>query len=278
MRYDLHSHSHYSDGMLSPAELIAHAHAAGVEALALTDHDVTDGLPEARAAANQVGMRLIAGAEISVTWSGQTLHVVALGIDPDNAALQAGLARLRESRNQRAQEMAQRLARHGMDVLDEVHLRVRGPILSRTHFAHALVARGHARDLRDAFRRYLRRGSPGYAPCTWAAPEEAIAWIRAAGGLAVLAHPARYKLTSGKLLRLLDEFKAAGGHAIEVVSGSHSRDDALRFASLARKFDLFASCGSDFHGPGTWAGLGALPPLPPDCAPLWPQLGITGSA
>lgn len=278
MRYDLHSHSYYSDGTLAPAELVAQAHAAGVEALALTDHDVTDGLAEATDAARRVGLHLISGAELSVTWEGQTLHVVALAIDPAHTGLQAGLAELRARRDVRAEEMARRLARHGIDVYDDVRARARGRILSRTHFAHALVERRHARDLRHAFRQFLRRGAPGYVPCEWAPMSEAIGWIRAAGGHAVLAHPARYKLTSGKLARLLAEFKESGGEAIEVVSGSHSRDDAFRFGALAEKFALFASCGSDYHGPGTWAGLGALAPLPAGCAPLWPRLGITAPA
>lgn len=279
MRYDLHSHTYYSDGELAPAELISRAQAAGVEALAVTDHDVTAGLEEAAAAAAQVGLRLIPGVEISVTWDRQTLHVVGLGIDAAHPPLQAGLAALRDCRDQRAEEIGRRLAKKGIaDACAGAARYARGPILSRTHFARFLVDAGHARDLRQAFQRFLAKGTPGHVPSHWVALDEAVGWIRAAGGHAVIAHPARYKLTTNRLQRLLHQFKECGGAAIEVVSGSHSRDDSLRFARLAAQVGLEASAGSDFHGPDNWMQLGRLPALPDGCTPLWTRFapGATG--
>lgn len=277
--YDLHSHTYYSDGELAPAELVARAKVAGVDALAVTDHDVTAGLAEAAAAAVEVGLQLIPGVEISVTWERQTLHIVGLGIDVAHARLQAGLAALRDRRNERAVEIGRRLAKKGIaDTHAGAARYARGPILSRTHFARFLVDAGHARDLRQAFQRFLGKGTPGHVPSEWVALDEAVEWIRSAGGYAVIAHPARYKLTSNRLHRLLHEFKECGGAAIEVVSGSHSRDDCLRFARLATQAGLQASAGSDFHGPDTWMQLGRLPPLPEGCAPLWTRFAPTSAA
>jgi hypothetical protein len=272
--YDLHSHTYYSDGELAPAELVARAKAAGVDALAVTDHDVTAGLAEAALAAAQVGLELIPGVEISVTWERQTLHVVGLHIDATHAPLQTGLAALRDCRNERAHEIGRRLAKKGIADAHAAAARfARGPILSRTHFARFLVDAGHARDLRQAFQRFLGKGTPGHVPSEWVALDEAVGWIRAAGGHAVIAHPARYKLSSNRLHRLLHQFKECGGTAIEVVSGSHSHDDCLRFARLATQVGLHASAGSDFHGPNTWMQLGRLPPLPDGCTPLWTRFG-----
>lgn len=269
--YDLHTHTFYSDGALSPAELVARAAAHGVQVLALTDHDVTDGLPEARAAAEAAGITLVPGVEISVTWAGLTVHVVGLNIDTGNAALQAGLARMREFREWRADEIGRRLAKAGIPGATEgARQRAQRGLVSRTHFAQFLVAAGHAADTRSVFKKFLVSGKPGYVPGQWAALDEAIGWIRAAGGQAVLAHPARYKITATRLKKLLDEFRAAGGAAIEVVSGSHSRDDMFRFAQLARAYGLLASSGSDFHSPQNYnMDLGPMPPLPDGCTPIW---------
>lgn len=270
MYYDLHTHTDYSDGMLAPEALIARAQAAGVKVLALTDHDCTDGIARAAAAAAGSDLRLVAGVEVSVTWQRQTIHVLGLGIAPDHDALQAGLAKLRVTRGERAQEIGTRLAKAGVaGAYAGAAALTGGPIVSRTHFARHLVASGHARDLRRAFKQFLTRGAAGYVPVTWVAPEVAIGWIHAAGGQAVLAHPARYKLTATQVRRLLTAFKEAGGDGIEVISGSHSRDDMHRFALLAREFDFLASAGSDYHGPDSWLDLGALPPLPAECAPVW---------
>jgi hypothetical protein len=269
--YDLHTHTVYSDGALAPAELVARAATNGVQVLALTDHDVTDGVPEAQAAAQQAGITLVPGVEISVTWGAQTVHVVGLQIDITHPGLQAGLARLREFREWRAEEIGRRLAKAGIPGASEGAraLALRG-LVSRTHFAQFLVAAGHAADVRSVFKKYLVHGKPGYVPGQWAGLDEAIGWIRAAGGQAVLAHPARYKITATRLKKLLGEFRDAGGAAIEVVSGSHSRDDMFRFAQLAHSFGLLASSGSDFHGPHNYyMDLGPMPPLPDGCTPVW---------
>lgn len=280
-RYDLHSHSFRSDGTLAPAELVARAHAAGVEVLALTDHDVTDGLPEAQEAAVQHGLRLVCGAEISVTWNALTVHVVGLDIDPAHAALQQGLAQLRARRNQRAREIGRRLAKHRVpDTYEGAAALARGEIVSRTHFARYLVAKGYALTMSQAFKQYLSRGCPGHVPSDWATLAQAVSWIRGAGGQAVLAHPARYKVSSGKLRQLLGEFKECGGAAIEVVCASHTPDNIRHFAQLARQFDFAASVGSDYHGPevggGSWGGLGKLAPLPEGLVPVWEKWSGVG--
>jgi 3',5'-nucleoside bisphosphate phosphatase len=273
--YDLHTHTFYSDGVLAPAELVVRAAANGVQVLALTDHDVTDGVPEAQAAAQQAGITLVPGVEISVTWGAQTVHVVGLNIDTANAALQAGLARLREFRAWRAEEIGRRLAKAGIPgAIEGARARAQRGLVSRTHFAQFLVDAGHAADVRSVFKKFLVHGKPGYVPGEWARLDEAIGWIRAAGGQAVLAHPARYKITATRLKKLLGEFRDAGGAAIEVVSGSHSRDDMFRFAQLAASYGLLASSGSDFHGPQNYyMDLGPLPPLPDGCTPVWQTWG-----
>lgn len=271
MYYDLHTHTCYSDGTLVPADLVQRAHAAGVKVLAVTDHDVTDGLAAAQATAAALGMALVPGVEISTTWERQTVHVLGLGIDPTHAELQTGLAQLRATRAVRASEIARRLDKHGVrDALAGAHAHAHGPIISRTHFAQFLVAAGHAPDFKRAFKQFLTRGAAGYAPVTWIDIPQAVAWIRAAGGHAVIAHPARYKYSPTQLRRLFAEFKDCGGAGIEVVSGSHSRDDYFRFATMAQEFGFLASAGSDFHSPeNTWMDLGRLPALPPECRPVW---------
>jgi predicted metal-dependent phosphoesterase TrpH len=269
--YDLHTHTYYSDGSLSPAELVARAASKGVQVLALTDHDVTDGLPEAQTAAALAGIVLIPGVEISVTWGRQTVHIVGLQIDASHAALQDGLGRLREFRNWRADEIGRRLEKAGIPGATEgARARAQRGLVSRTHFAQFLVEAGHASDVRSVFKKFLVHGKPGHVPGQWASLEDAIGWIRAAGGQAVLAHPARYRMTASRLKKLLREFREQGGAALEVVSGSHSRDDAFRFATLARTHGFLASAGSDYHGPHNfYLDLGPLPPLPEGCIPVW---------
>lgn len=271
---DLHTHTLRSDGTLTPTDLVTRAHAHGVKILALTDHDVTDGLAEATATATALGMQLVPGVEISVTWEGQTLHIVGLAIDPAHDALQQGLARLREFRNWRAREMDRRLAKKRITgAFDYASNLARGSILSRTHFARFLVDRGYVRTMGDAFKHYLTRGRPGHVPGQWATLAQAVGWICDSGGIAVIAHPARYKLTSGKRRRLLDEFKACGGRGIEVISGSHSATDNEHYAELAVREALLASVGSDYHGPEKpWVELGRLPALPAGCTPVWESL------
>lgn len=271
MHYDLHSHSLASDGTLSPDELVQAASKAGVDVLALTDHDSVDGIAEAQTSAALAGMRLVPGVEISVSWQSQTLHVLGLGIDPGNALLGQGLSRLSAFRDWRAEEIGRRLARAGIPgAWDGARRLAQGRIVGRTHFARFLVEQGHAGSVREVFRRYLVNNRPGYVSGDWAALDEVLAWIRAAGGMAVLAHPARYRMSASKLRRCIGEFRECGGAGIEVVSGSHTPDQVSSMATLCRNEGLLASCGSDYHGPeNPWIRLGELPPLPAGCTPVW---------
>jgi len=267
LEYDLHSHSRASDGTLTPTELVRRAHAQGVGALALTDHDVTDGLAEARREAQTLGLALVPGVEVSVTWAHQTVHIVGLNIDPDEPALAAGLGRLQEFRQWRCEEIARRLEKRGVTgALEGARALASGRVVSRTHFARFLVEAGRADSVRDVFKRYLVQGKPGHVPGQWASLEEAVDWIRGAGGQAVLAHPARYR----RRRKLAAEFRECGGEGIEVVSGSHSRDDVANMAELARRIGLYASRGSDYHGPeNPYIELGRLAPLPESCEAIW---------
>lgn len=269
--FDLHSHSTASDGTLTPTQLMHHASAAGVDVLALTDHDSTSGVAEARQAAAACGVELVPGAEISVTWQGMTIHVVALGVDPHSETLQRGLHKLVDFRRWRAEEIGRRLDKCGIGGAYDAALALsNGALISRTHFARYLVAQGRAGDLRTVFKHYLVTGKPGHVPGQWAALEEAVSWIEDAGGMAVIAHPARYRLTRTRLRRLLGEFKEVGGAALEVVSGSHSRDETFTMAAHANDFGLLGSAGSDFHSPDQpWTALGRLAPLPHGCIPVW---------
>ncbi|MBI5462843.1 MAG: PHP domain-containing protein [Gammaproteobacteria bacterium] len=280
LHYDLHSHSRASDGTLTATELVQRACAVGVDVLALTDHDSVDGLAEARAAAARTPLRLIAGVEVSVTWNAQTVHIVGLNVDPDNAAFRAGLDGLQTFRDWRAEEIGRRLDKAGIaDAYAGARRFASGRIVSRTHFAHFLVEQGRAHSVREVFKKFLVNNKPGYVPGEWATLEDALAWIHAAGGEAVVAHPARYSLTATKLRRLLGEFKDCGGAAIEVVSGSHSTDDMLRMAGVARALGLRASRGSDYHGPeNPWVELGRIPPLPEDCIPVWQSWDVPAMA
>lgn len=280
LQYDLHSHSQASDGTLTATALVQRAHAAGVDVLALTDHDSIDGLAEARCAAAGLPLRLIPGVEVSVSWDGQTVHIVGLNLDPDNAQLCAGLASLQTFRDWRAEEIGRRLDKAGIEGAYAGARRLaNGRIVSRTHFAHFLVEQGRARSVRDVFKKFLVRNKPGYVSGDWAPLDQAVEWIRGAGGVAVVAHPARYGLSGNKLRRLLGEFKACGGAAIEVVSGSHTVDDVQRMAGLARSLDLKASRGSDYHGPeNPWIELGRIATLPDGCVPVWDDWQLPLSA
>jgi predicted metal-dependent phosphoesterase TrpH len=270
--FDLHCHSTISDGTLAPAEIVRRAAANGVTVLALTDHDELAGLAQAADAARADGIRFVPGVEISVTWAEITIHIVGLGIDPANATLGAHLANLRASRGRRAERIADEFERLGIPgTLQGAYGYAENPkLIGRAHFARFLVDCGVARDVASVFRHYLVRGKPGYVPQQWAELADAVAWIRASGGRAVVAHPGRYKLSREELRRFLAEFKAAGGEGIEVVTGSHSPDQYTTFARLARELDFLASRGSDFHGPEeSHVDLGRLPPLPADLKPVW---------
>jgi hypothetical protein len=270
-QYDLHAHSTASDGTLTPRQLMRRAHAAGVDVMALTDHDTLEGLAEAAAEAGELGLGFVPGVEVSVTWQGVTVPVVGLGVDRDNDVLQRGLAGLREFRDWRAEEIGRRLAAEGIEgAFEGARERSNGRLISRTHFARFLVDEGHASDVRAVFRRYLVNGKPGFVSGQWAELEDAVRWIHAAGGHAVIAPPARYRVSRSKLRRLFGEFRECGGEALEVVSGSHSRDDYFTMAKHARDFGLLASAGSDYHGPEhPWIELGRLPVLPEGCRAIW---------
>ena len=275
--YDLHCHSNISDGTLTPAEVVDRAHSRGVKVLALTDHDDMDGLDEARSAASQHGMTFINGVEISVTWRKHTLHIVGLNVDPNFAALQQGLLSVRSGRGARAQKMSDDLARVGISGVFQGAIKYADNpnMIGRTHFARYLVEAGYCKDVKSVFNRYLVIGKPGYVPHQWAELKDAISWIKGSGGIAVLAHPGRYmvgKHSMGKktMFELLGEFVALGGQALEVVTGSHTPEQYAEFAHYARQFNLFASCGSDFHGPGeSYRDMGRLPDLPMICRPVW---------
>jgi 3',5'-nucleoside bisphosphate phosphatase len=270
--YDLHSHSTCSDGVLRPAELVERAAKRGVKALALTDHDELSGLAEARAAADRCGIQLIPGVEISVTWRGHTLHIVGLHVDPQSEVLVSGLNMNRARRNERAVRIGEALERLGVpDALEGARSYVTNPnLVSRTHFARYLVATGWARNTQAVFDKYLGAGRPGYVEHDWTTLEEAVEWIAAAGGVSVLAHPGRYKLTEPQRDELLGSFKELRGFAIEVVTGSHTPDEFGYWARRAKQYGFFGSAGSDFHGlPDTYRDLGDLPPLPDGCTPVW---------
>jgi len=271
-RYDLHSHSTHSDGLLTPAALVRRAVTRGVDVLALTDHDELSGLAEAQGEAAAAGLRLVPGAELSVTWRGVTLHVLGLRIDAACPELRDGLAGIRAGRTERARRIGASLADAGIPGAYEGALGfvTSDRLISRTHFARFLVEAGHVRDVRDVFKRYLVRGKPGHVEHEWAGLAEAIEWIHAAGGRAVLAHPGRYKLGTEGLRELLTEFRDAGGDGIEVVSPSHSAAQTTDFARHARGLGLLASSGSDYHGPGeSYVDLGDMPPLPAGVTPVW---------
>jgi predicted metal-dependent phosphoesterase TrpH len=272
---DLHTHSLHSDGTLAPAELVARAAARGVALLALTDHDTTAGLAEARQAATAAGIRFVDGVEITAGWRGQEIHVVGLGIDPASPPLQAHLATLLAVRRARVAAIGERLRRNprfrDRDLAAGVLREATVP--TRTHLARALVAAGDAESTQDAFDRWLGRGKAGHVPQEWPGLDAAIGAITVAGGHAVLAHPHRYKLSSGALGNLCGEFRALGGAGLEVSLPALSPNDSARLARLARSHSLAGSAGSDFHEPGLpWRPLGRFAKLPEGIEPLHARL------
>ncbi len=275
MNADLHCHSNVSDGTLPPETLATRAKANGVELWSLTDHDEIRGQQRALAAARELGLPYLTGTEISVSFIDVTVHIVGLGFDPDDAALAAGLAATRGGRRERALEMAESLARVGIPGAFEGALKFVGnpDLISRTHFARHLVEAGVCSDTSEVFRRFLTEGKPGYVPHRWARLADAVRWITEAGGLAVIAHPARYRFSANEEHALFTEFIGHGGRGVEVVTGSHSAAEALRYAGVALEYGLLASRGSDFHSPGeSHTDLGALPALPGTLTPVWDAL------
>lgn len=271
-RYDLHCHSTASDGVLPPAAVVARAHANGVTSLALTDHDGLSGIPEASDAAAAVGLTLIPGTEISVEWHDHSVHIVGLQIDPNAPALVQGLAGIRDGRASRAERIAAELEKIGFTgILARTMTYVGNPeLVSRAHFARALVEMGACKEVKQVFERYLVPGKPGFVPHPWPTLTEALSWIHGAGGVAVIAHPGRYKMSNKVLGQLFSDFREQGGQAIEVASGSHSPVQIAHFGRQARHYAFMGSQGSDFHGPNeSYVDLGRSQPLPEGVVPVW---------
>ena len=269
---DLHMHSTASDGVVAPCELVERGLANGLELMALSGHDTIDGLAQARQAAMDSRVGFLNGVEISVSWGGETLHLVGLGFDPSRGPLASNLQQLQISRRERAGDMDAGLQAHGLpSVLNEAMAYAGNPnLIGRTHFARALVARGVCHHVQEVFDRFLTPGKPGYVPHQWASLSEAMGWVHDSGGLSVLAHPARYKFADTARWALLQEFMALGGRAIEVSTGSHSYTDTQRYRQISVELGLKASRGSDFHSPTeSRCDVGAAPVLPDGCDPVW---------
>lgn len=272
---DLHCHSTVSDGTLEPEAVAARAAANGVQLWALTDHDVIGGQQRARTAAHALGMDYLSGVEISISFLGTTVHIVGLGFDTGDAALVAGLQATRGGRGERAREMADELAKVGVQGSYDGALRHAGnpELISRTHFARFLVETGRCEDIAAVFRNYLTEGKPGFVPHRWASLADSVRWITSAGGMAVIAHPGRYKFTPTEEHALFSEFVGHGGRAVEVITGSHTPAEYLKYADMAVQFELLASRGSDFHSPDeSRFDLGSLPTLPAQLTPVWAAL------
>jgi len=272
---DLHCHSVVSDGTLTPAALAQRAKSNGVELWALTDHDEIGGQDSALEAAQSLGMNYLTGVEISVTFAQKTVHIVGLGFDASEPLIQEGLKATRGGREERAREMSAQLEKVGIVGAFEGALQYAGnlELISRTHFARFLVESGVCQDTNEVFRRFLTEGKPGFVEHKWASLKDAVTWIRDCKGMAVIAHPGRYPFTPTEEFAFLSEFKAHGGQGIEVVTGSHTPDEFVKYADVAMEFDFFASRGSDFHSPTeSRIDLGALPWLSGKLQPIWEQL------
>ncbi len=274
-RPDLHCHSNISDGTHAPAWLAQRAHNRGVDLWALTDHDEVSGVAEAAATARTLGLPFLPGVEISVTWEEKTIHIVGLGIDENHAGLLQGLQQTRAGRVQRGQAMAAQLEARGIQGVWEGALKYVGnpELVARPHLARYLVETGVCRSVGEVFLHYLKEGKPGFVPHQWASLPDALQWIHAAGGMAVVAHPARYAFSPNQERAFFDEFAALGGQAVEVVTAAHTSAEAAHFGALALQRNLYASCGSDFHDPNeNRIDLGALSPLPEGLTPVWRPL------
>lgn len=272
LNVDLHCHSTISDGVLTPTALAQRAKTNGVDIWALTDHDEVSGIAEARAAAEAIGLRFVPGVEISVTWANATVHIVGLQIDEKNTALVQGLASTRNGRQMRGQDIGEQLAASGIPGAYEGALEFAGnpDLLSRTHFARYIIQQGICSTVNEVFRKFLTEGKPGYVPHRWATLQQAVSWIRGAGGIAVIAHPGRYKFSPIAVDEFIQEFKRLGGAGVEVVTGSHTVDQYDEYAEIAGRYGMLASRGSDFHSPEeSHVDLGALPPLRASLTPVW---------
>ncbi|MFA9439507.1 3',5'-nucleoside bisphosphate phosphatase [Uliginosibacterium sp. sgz301328] len=275
---DLHCHSTFSDGLMSPTAVVERAANNGVDLLALTDHDELAGLPEAREAARATGVAFVDGVEISISWLDQSVHIVGLAVDPASAMLAAGLAAVREGRDTRARRIGDELARIGIEGAYEgaASYAENPSLIGRAHFARYLVSIGVARDTQQVFDNYLVRGKPGFVDHEWATLDQAVEWIHNAGGLAVVAHPGRYRFSKAEMSGLFERFAELGGDGVEVVTSSHTRAQVLEYARVARRYGFLASRASDFHGPGeSQFDLGRGPSLPPDLTPVWERLPVS---
>lgn len=272
LNYDFHNHSTCSDGTLAPADVVAVAARRSVHGMALTDHDTTEGLADARAAAEAAGLEFINGVEVSVSWRQVSIHIVGLNVDADSARLQAGLLGIRSGRIERARRMGERLDEVGVPgAFDGAwELAPVKEMIGRTHFARHLVNTGRVKHMQEAFDRYLAKGKPAHVAHQWAGLCEAVDWITSAGGVAVIAHPGRYPIEKSEMRELIEEFIGCGGEGIEVVTGSHSNQQYAEYEQLAREYKLLASRGADYHGPGeSRFEPGELPPLPTTVTPVW---------
>ena len=269
--YDLHTHTTASDGQLSPEALVIKAKASGIDVLAVTDHDTTAGITQAVDEANRQNIKLLAGIELSVSWTDKNFHIVGLNIDPDSSALKKSLKTTRSLREQRAIEIGKSLDKHGVSNAYHEARELAGiHTITRSHFARVLIEQGFAKDSREVFKKYLVHNKPGYVKTDWIAMETGIKLINGSGGLAILAHPMRYNITASWLRKFLVAFKESGGNGIEVVTGSSNTDEIRTVASYARRFELTGSAGSDFHGfDNTWIKLGHLAPMPESVTPVW---------
>ncbi|MEE9356730.1 MAG: PHP domain-containing protein [Methylococcaceae bacterium] len=271
--YDLHCHSNVSDGFLAPAEVVQRAANQGVKTLALTDHDTGQGIKQAQQAADQCAINLIPGIELSVSWSHHCFHIIGLNINPEYPPLVQGTNHLQTIRQERAEKIANKLQKKGIDGAFEAVKKIAGNgMITRTHFADFLVNNNYVSDQQAAFNRYLRKGKPAFVASQWTELEQAIDWIIQSGGIAIIAHPLRYNLTGSKLKKFIEAFKASGGSGIEVVTGRYNQGEINLVSQYAKKHDLLGSIGSDFHTPKqSWVELGKLAPLPSDITPVWSQ-------
>ena len=274
MKADLHSHSYYSDGALSPSALVRLASEKGCELFALTDHDTTGGIVEAKLEADKLKLNLVNGVEISAFWRNSAIHIVGLGIDIDNDMLQSGLAFNQTIRKERAEKIALSLLRSGIkDALEKAQKISGGHMLTRTHFAQMLIKEGYCKDMKSVFRRYLTGRKPGGVRAEWKNFDEVIEWIQHAGGKAIIAHPFRYRMTHTKIKKMLNDFKLESGDGFEVVNSNSSEDEISLGNQWSQDFDLLASIGSDYHGwPNQKVQIGNLADLPCTCRAIWSYL------
>ena len=271
MKADLHNHSYYSDGLLSPSEVVKLASKASCDLFSLTDHDTTDGIAEAKLEADKVDLNLVNGVEISAFWQNMAIHIVGLGIDVDNDMLQTGLEFNKALRKERAERIAIGLRRSGIkDALEKAQIISGGHMLTRTHFAQMLIQEGYCKDMKSVFRRYLTGKKPGGVRVEWKDFDEVINWIQSAGGKAFIAHPFRYQMTHTKIKKLIKDFKEAYGDGFEVVNANSTREEITLGNQWSEDHDLLASCGSDFHGwPNQRVQIGNLSEMPNPKRAVW---------